>query len=55
MLIASAEPILNPVWVFVATGEKPSPAALAGGVIIIAAVVFSSLIGSRRPGDSVSA
>ena len=48
MLIASAEPILNPVWVFLATGERPTPAALAGGIIIIAAVVSSSIIGSRR-------
>jgi len=48
MLIASAEPILNPVWVFLVTGERPSPGALAGGIIIIFAVVSSSLIGSRR-------
>ena len=48
MLIASAEPILNPVWVLAITGEKPSPEALAGGAIIIVAVVASSMIGKRR-------
>jgi drug/metabolite transporter (DMT)-like permease len=30
------------------TGEKPSLAAVAGGAIIISAVVSSSLIGMRR-------
>jgi drug/metabolite transporter (DMT)-like permease len=48
MLIAVAEPILNPVWVMAITGEKPSVTAIAGGVIIIAAVVASSFVGKRR-------
>ena len=48
MLITSVEPILNPLWVFVVTGERPSLAAFAGGTIIIIAVLSSSLIGWRR-------
>ena len=48
MLIATAEPILNPIWVFVIIGEKPSMTALAGGIIIIVAVVSSSLISNYR-------
>jgi drug/metabolite transporter (DMT)-like permease len=48
MLIATAEPILNPIWVFILIGEKPSLTALAGGIIIIIAVVSSSLIGKYR-------
>ena len=48
MLIAAAEPILNPVWVMAITGEKPSVTAVLGGAIIIMAVVASSLIGRRR-------
>jgi drug/metabolite transporter (DMT)-like permease len=48
MLIATAEPILNPIWVFIIIGEKPSLTALAGGIIIIFAVVSSSLIGKYR-------
>jgi len=48
MLIAVVEPILNPVWVMAITGEKPSATAIAGGAIIIAAVIASSLIGKRR-------
>jgi len=48
MLIATAEPILNPIWVFILIGEKPSLTALVGGIVIIIAVVSSSLIGKYR-------
>jgi drug/metabolite transporter (DMT)-like permease len=48
MLTAMIEPVLNPVWVFAATGEKPSSSALFGGSIIISAVLISSIIGKRR-------
>jgi drug/metabolite transporter (DMT)-like permease len=48
MLTASIEPLLNPVWVLVVTGEKPSVSAIAGGAIILFAIVFSSIIGKRR-------
>jgi drug/metabolite transporter (DMT)-like permease len=48
MLTAMIESILNPVWVLLVTGEKPSASALAGGSIIVAAVALSSLIGWRR-------
>jgi len=54
MIIAVAEPLLNPVWVFIVTGETPGKAALAGGVIIVTAVVASTLIGKRREERSVS-
>jgi drug/metabolite transporter (DMT)-like permease len=48
MLTALAEPLLNPVWVLLVTGERPSAAALAGGCIIVVSVAASSLIGQRR-------
>ena len=48
MCTAILEPVLNPVWVLLITGEKPSLPALAGGVIIISAVVASSLVGIKR-------
>jgi drug/metabolite transporter (DMT)-like permease len=48
MLTAVVEPVLNPVWVFIATGEKPSSPAVLGGGVIVAAVVISSVIGNRR-------
>ena len=48
MLTAILDPILSPVWVLLITGEKPSLMALAGGAIIITAVVASSIVGLRR-------
>jgi drug/metabolite transporter (DMT)-like permease len=48
MLTAMVEPVLNPVWVLLVTGERPSVSALIGGAIIIVSVVASSLIGWSR-------
>jgi len=47
-LIGVLEPVFNPVWVFLALGEKPGPNALAGGGIIIAAVVISTIVSFKR-------
>lgn len=51
VLIPVIEPILNPVWVLLAMGERPSPLALAGGAIVLAAVTWraSSSIRFTRP------
>jgi drug/metabolite transporter (DMT)-like permease len=46
VFIAQLEPVLNPVWVFVFTGEIPAPLSIAGGVIIIAAVLLSQKRGN---------
>jgi drug/metabolite transporter (DMT)-like permease len=48
MLTAMIEPVLNPVWVFAVTGEKPGFSALIGGGIIIAALTLSAVISARR-------
>jgi len=45
MLTASIEPVLNPVWVLVITGERPSLSVIIGGAVIIAAVIISSSAG----------
>ena len=47
-LIAVIEPVFNPVWVFLALGERPGLNAIAGGAIIIAAVTGASIISARR-------
>jgi drug/metabolite transporter (DMT)-like permease len=47
-LIGVLEPVFNPVWVYLAIGEAPGGNALAGGAIIIAAVVLSTLYSMRR-------
>ncbi len=44
ILIASIEPVLNPLWVFLALGEKPGPWALIGGAIVLIAVTGRSLL-----------
>ena len=41
------EPVLNPVWVFLFLGERPSRWALLGGTIIIAAVLAHMLVSHR--------
>jgi drug/metabolite transporter (DMT)-like permease len=48
MLTAMAEPILNPVWVLLITGEKPALSALIGGSVIVTAVLISTLAGKNR-------
>ena len=42
------EPVLNPVWVFLVLGERPSHWALLGGGIIIIAVVVHMLAEATR-------
>jgi drug/metabolite transporter (DMT)-like permease len=40
ILIATVEPILNPVWVALAQGEVPGPWSMAGGALVLVAVVI---------------
>jgi drug/metabolite transporter, DME family len=42
-LLVLLEPVLNPVWTFLFTGERPGPWALAGGAIILAATAWRTL------------
>ena len=46
-IVCYVEPVLNPVWVFLVLGERPSSWALLGGTIIVAAVICHMLL-SRR-------
>ena len=47
MLIPIIEPILNPIWVALAVGERPGPWALAGGAIVVGAVTLRALLARR--------
>lgn len=47
VLIPVIEPILNPVWVLLATGEKPSRLALVGGAIVLTAVTLRAAASVR--------
>ena len=46
-IVGFVEPLLNPVWVFLFLGEKPSSWAILGGIIIISAVILHSLKENR--------
>ncbi|HEY6121044.1 MAG TPA: DMT family transporter [Pyrinomonadaceae bacterium] len=46
-IIGYIEPVLNPIWVFLLIGERPSNWALLGGSVIILAVVAHMLVDAR--------
>lgn len=47
-LILFIEPVLNPIWTFLAHGERIAPLALLGGAIILAATFFKNALDLRR-------
>jgi drug/metabolite transporter (DMT)-like permease len=46
-IIGYIEPVLNPVWVFLFIGERPSGWAIVGGAIIIASVLVHTVTETR--------
>jgi len=46
-IIGYVEPVLNPVWVFIFVGERPSRWALLGGAIIITAVALHTVLSHK--------
>src|SRR2546430_7928194 len=49
-IVGYVEPVLNPIWVFLFIGERPSGWAIVGGAIIIASVICHMLIETKRKG-----
>ena len=47
-LISQLENVLGPVWVWLAGIERPSATTIAGGIIVICAVVFQVTQGTER-------
>ena len=47
-LLLIVEPALNPVWTWLTLGEKPGPATIAGGVLILGATAFKVVTDARR-------
>lgn len=47
-VVGYIEPMLNPVWVFLFLGERPSEWAMLGGCIIIVAVLAHTIALARR-------
>ena len=42
-LVGMVEPIANPIWVFLFLGERPSPYAIAGALIVLAAIGWHTI------------
>ena len=47
-IIGFIEPLLNPIWVFLFLSEIPSKWAILGGLIILSAIIFHTILSSRK-------
>ncbi len=47
-IVGYIEPVLNPVWVFLVIGERPSQWALIGGAIIVGAVIVHTTLKAKE-------
>jgi drug/metabolite transporter (DMT)-like permease len=48
IMIPILEPILNPVWVLLLTGERPGPWAMLGGLIVLGSAVGYMIRGTKK-------
>jgi drug/metabolite transporter (DMT)-like permease len=48
VVTGTLEAVLNPVWVFLGIGERPSPWALVGGLMILATIGWYTLVPTTR-------
>jgi drug/metabolite transporter (DMT)-like permease len=48
VVTGTLEAVLNPVWVFLGIGERPSPWALVGGLMILATIFWYTLAPRAR-------
>lgn len=48
VLIPVIEPLLNPIWVLIVMGERPTPVAIVGGAIVLGAITTRSIISIRN-------
>ena len=47
-IVGYIEPVLNPVWVYLVLGERPSKWALIGGTIIVTAVAVHTVLKAKE-------
>ena len=50
-LTGMLEPVANPLWVFLLLGERPSLFAIAGGLIVLSAIGWHTLGGTKNAVD----
>ena len=48
ILVSMIEPVLNPIWVLIAMGERPGPMSILGGAIVLVSVTLRGLIPALR-------
>lgn len=48
ILIMVIEPLLNPIWVFIFAGEKPSFFAIIGGIIVLSSVTARNIYVNKK-------
>jgi drug/metabolite transporter (DMT)-like permease len=48
VLMTAIEPVLNPIWVFLALGEKPGFWSLAGGGVVLVVVTGWGVLKSLK-------
>ena len=48
-IISLLEPVLNPIWVFLGIGERPTSFAIAGAAIVLAAIVWRTVSTGSSP------
>lgn len=53
-LIILLEPVLNPLWVWLAVGESPERSTLLGGIAIVAAMVVEATKGNGNRREETS-
>lgn len=49
-LLALIEVLLGPLWTWLGAGEVPATATLAGGAVVLAALVFNEVAGMKKAG-----
>ena len=54
-IVSLLEPVFNPVWVFLGLGERPSAYALAGGAVVVAAILWRTAATGRAPAGGIPA
>ncbi len=52
-IISLLEPVLNPIWVFLGVGERPTVFALAGAAIVLGAIVWRTISTGSSPTGGV--
>ncbi|MEA2236244.1 MAG: hypothetical protein QOC81_968 [Thermoanaerobaculia bacterium] len=50
-LTGMLEPVSNPIWVFLFLGEKPSGFAIAGAIVVLAAIAWHTLLAPQPVSD----